>query len=238
MSLAVPQDSVSCAQMAQLIRLTLVLAALAFPCQFTIAANGWLLRPVEFMVRDGVGTCHLIDVEGKKLPAAAGVRIGPGTALATERRSRFELEFPNGMRVRLGAETYVKVDEFLQAPVASTGAKREDRKEPSTSQAALSLRNGDVFVELRELAIERGSSFSITTDAGVLSARSGSFGLRLERSAKGFALLTLRTTTGSVDFEPIGGRLLTIPEKSERMYAIEPTDGGSGFRVREFSANR
>lgn len=201
-------------------------------------ASGWLLRPVDFAVREVMGTCQVTQPDGKKTAALAGLKIGAGTSLSTARRSRLELEFPNGMLLRMGAETQLKIDDFLQSPIPVSAQKREAGAEPSTSKTELALRGGEVSVELKALATDRGSSFSIETDAGVLRAKAGSFGIRIERSEKGFALLTIRTNSGTVEFEPMGGKVSAIPEKSERSFAVEPNLGVGGYRVREFTGGR
>ena len=200
--------------------------------------TSWILRPIEVLVRDLTGDVRVLNSQGKSVAAVAGAKVQSSDSVVVSRRSRLELEFPNVAQVKLGPDTDLKVEEFLQAPVPFSLPKKNDGSEPSATRIALGLIRGDVSFVLRTLATERGSAFSIETDAGVLFATSGAFALRFEKSERGFALLSVKVASGEVRFEPRGERPVAVLPGMEKMYSVEPEAGGRAIRVREFSSRR
>ncbi len=215
-----------------------ILAGLFLISVLGYAQSSWLLRPADVMIRDLVGTASVAVEGGRKTALVLEAKLRSGSFLSSGRRSRVDLGFSNGASVRLGSETELRIDEYLQSPVSGTGLKRDSTMEPSTSKMEMSLHQGEITVTLKTLDAERGSSFVLETIAGNVRAKAGVFAIRLERSEKGYALLTIRSEKGDLSFEPEGGPPVQLQAGAERKFSIEPVDGKRAFRVKIFDSTR
>lgn len=158
---------------------------------------------------------------GRAEPLGQGGVVAIGTTVRTGSDSSVVLLFSNGASVRLGADTELIVEQFLQDPFAATTDLTALAEEPSASRTHLRLVRGELVGQIKRLRFAQGSEFGIATPVGVMSApldRAGAF------QAVGEGELVRTTRQISV------GSLEAI-QAARAQDAKPPYSGGGTFRI-------
>ena len=142
-----------------------------------------------------------------RVPQTATINTGPNSAAM--------LVFSNGATVRLGAETELVLQEFLQDPFAETIKLLEMVEEPSRSRSALALNRGELVGNVKKLKLDKGSSLTVATPAGVADTGCGTFRIVFRPTGTGQFVFTLDAVGCDVGFTspPEDGRAKTGGEK-------------------------
>lgn len=132
-----------------------------------------------------------------KVPQTAKINTGPDSGAV--------LIFSNGATLRLGAETELVLQEFLQEPFAATIKLSEMAEEPSRSRAALALNRGELVGNVKKLKLDNGSSLTVATAAGVADTGCGNFRIAFRPTDTGQSVFTLDAVGCDVGFTPPSG---------------------------------
>ena len=116
------------------------------------------------------------------------------------------LLFSNGATTKLGADTELVIDEFLQDPFANLGTikVKELEKEPSPSRTKISLKHGELVGDVKALLYDRGSEFTVQTPVGAAGIRGTVFRIVFRPGTNGQAFFQLTTASGRVDYTQPG----------------------------------
>lgn len=116
------------------------------------------------------------------------------------------LLFSNGATTKLGADTELVIDEFLQDPFADLGTVKvkELEKEPSPSRTKISLNHGELVGDVKALLYDRGSEFTVQTPVGAAGIRGTVFRIVFRPGTNGQAFFQLTTASGRVDYTQPG----------------------------------
>jgi hypothetical protein len=113
------------------------------------------------------------------IPSRSTVRTGTDSELI--------VSFSNGTILRLGADTEIVVEEFLQDLFAGAVRVVDLVEEPSPSRTTLEFMRGDIVVTVKRLKVARGSTFTIRTPVGwaqVIAADEGDTIFRVDYRPK------------------------------------------------------
>jgi len=94
--------------------------------------------------------------------------IAMGATVKTAAGSSIVLLFSNGASVRLGPETELVVEQFLQDPFSARVNLATLAEEPTVSRTHLRLVRGEIVGHVKGLKRAQGSSFSVRTPVGVM----------------------------------------------------------------------
>jgi hypothetical protein len=116
------------------------------------------------------------------------------------------LSFSNGATTRLGADSELVIDEFLQDPFSDLGSVKikELDKEPSPSRTKISLNRGELVGDVKQLRHDQNSSFTVQTPVGAAGIRGTVFRIVFRPGANGQAFFQLTTASGRVDYTQPG----------------------------------
>ncbi|MBL9186964.1 MAG: hypothetical protein JNK23_05765 [Opitutaceae bacterium] len=191
-----------------------------------------LPRPGTITVAEVAGRLLLV-AEGQRKALKADDRVRVGATVATERRSVGLLHLSNGASVQLGSESELEIEEFGQAPATSASKFAELKAEPTFSRTRLRLVRGDVVLDVKPLRVARGSSFSLTLEAGTLRITDGSVRVALAMSEFGLGVCTLELLRGGAEFELPGGAAAAMPAGKKLSFAIERDRTTGAIKVGE-----
>jgi hypothetical protein len=137
-----------------------------------------------------------------------------GYSVRTAEDASIVLIFSNGACLRLGHNTELSIDEFLQNPFPEAElAVDKLTKEPSTSSTRLRLARGEIIGQVVKL--QPGSSHTISTPVGAAGIRGTAFRHVFQRNAAGNAVFSSATDEGEVLFTSLDGQNTSIGAATE-----------------------
>ena len=178
------------------------------------------------------GQIQAASVEGQVLklvnsapavPVKDGDQLTESDTITTGANSGVVLVFMNGSSVKLGANSFLAIDEFKMDPLAEDikMADFKDRKkgEPSVSKTNLNLVYGDMVGDVRRL--NKSSSYSIKTPAGAAGIRGTIFRIVFRPDANGRAFFTVSTAEGLVVMQGVTAVEIPIPVGKEVVATVD-----------------
>lgn len=135
---------------------------------------------------------------------AVDMVVEQSATVRTHAEGSVVLVFSNGATTKLGNDTELVIDEFLQDPFNATVKVSDLDKEPSPSRTKLSLNRGEIIGDVKQLRHDQDSSFTVQTPVGAAGIRGTIFRIVFRPQANGQAFFTLTTQTGRVDYAPPG----------------------------------
>jgi hypothetical protein len=179
-----------------------------------------LPRPGAIVVLDLVGEASAIASEQpKSLKPDDRVRVG--SIVRTQRLSLMTLILSNGATVRVGSESEVEVEEFGQATIPSGLRFAELKAEPTVSRTQLRLVRGGVTINVKPLNVQRGSTFLLSTPAGVVRTGEGVIHAMVQMSDLGLGVCTVEVQRGAAEFELPGAAFAPVPAGRTLAFALE-----------------
>jgi hypothetical protein len=112
--------------------------------------------------------------------------------------------FSNGATTRLGGDTELVIDEYLQDPFTAQIKVKEMDKEPTPSRTKLRLNRGELVGDVKKLRLEDNASFTVQTPVGAAGIRGTVFRIVFRPSANGQAFFQLSTASGLVQLSQPG----------------------------------
>lgn len=191
-----------------------------------------LPRPGAVLVVDVMGEATASTSDQRKA-IKADDRLRVGSTITTRRLSLATLILSNGATLRIGSDSEVEIEEFGQATLSGSPKYAEMKAEPTISRTRLRLLRGDVIVDVKPLNVERGSSFLLTTAAGVLRIREGVIQATVEMSDLGLGVCTVELKRGTAEFEVLGGAFTPIPAGRKLAFALELDKSNGVMKVGE-----
>jgi hypothetical protein len=180
-----------------------------------------LPRPGSVVVAEAVGEVTMITSDRRKA-LKPDDRLQVGASIATGRRSMTSLALSNGILLRLGPESELDVEEFGQAATSESMKFAELKAEPTISRTKLRLVRGDVGATVKPLSVSRGSSFTLTTVAGILRTSEGDFRARVQMHDLGLGVCTIEVQQGSAEFQVMGSTgFVPVPAGRKLAFALE-----------------
>jgi hypothetical protein len=151
-------------------------------------------------------------------------------------KSSLVLAFSNGATTRLGGETELVIDEFLQDPFKDDVRPSKIDAEPTPSRTKLSLNRGELVGDVKTLKLDQDASFTVTTPVGAAGVRGTVFRIVFRPSGTpGQAIFQLTTAAGLVDFganaTASGTAKLDIPQGQEISFSVDVTINAQGQMV-------
>jgi len=178
------------------------------------------------------GQIQAASVEGQVLklvnsapavPVKDGDQLTESDTITTGANSGVVLVFMNGSSVKLGANSFLAIDEFKMDPLAEDVkmADFKDRKkgEPSVSKTNLNLVYGDMVGDVRHL--NKSSSYSIKTPAGAAGIRGTIYRIVFRPDANGKAFFTVSTAEGLVVMQGVTAVEIPIPVGKEVVVTVD-----------------
>ena len=178
------------------------------------------------------GQIQAASVEGQVLklvnsapavPVKDGDQLTESDTITTGANSGVVLVFMNGSSVKLGANSFLAIDEFKMDPLAEDVkmADFKDRKkgEPSVSKTNLNLVYGDMVGDVRHL--NKSSSYSIKTPAGAAGIRGTIYRIVFRPDANGKAFFTVSTAEGLVVMQGVTAVEIPIPVGKEVVATVD-----------------
>lgn len=158
------------------------------------------------------GKILVAKVSGKAFKTVAGqqtdlvpdMEIEQNAKVTTGKDGSAVLSFSNGATTRLGADTELTVEEFLQDPFSGTIKVSQLDKEPSPSRTKLSLSHGELVGDVKTLRESQGSKFIVQTPVGAAGVRGTVFRIVFIPGANGQAFFQLTTASGRVEYTAPG----------------------------------
>ena len=155
------------------------------------------MPPGLVVVADVKGSARLV-IDGRSSNLKADDHVPQTAILRTTVDSSISLVFSNGTTLRLGPGAELVLWEFLQAPFAGAVPVASSPQEPSISRTALVLNRGELTGDVKRLRDDQGSSFAITTAAGVVDSVGGSLQLAVQIAGTGSAAFSLKAVDREV----------------------------------------
>lgn len=135
--------------------------------------------------------------------------LAQGFTVKTGEDASIVLVFSNGATTRLGANTELSIEEFLQQPFADDELSLEKlEKEPTQSSTKLRLERGDLVGHV--LALHAGSTHVTSTPVGAAGIRGTTFRHVYRLAPNGAAVFSSATDEGEVGFTATDGQTATI----------------------------
>lgn len=140
--------------------------------------------------------------------------LSQGFTVKTGDDASIVLVFSNGATLRLGANTELSIDEFLQQPFAEEELALDQlEQEPTVSSTKLKLTRGEVVGHV--LALRTGSSHTIATPVGAAGIRGTTFRHVVRPAPNGSVVFTSATDEGEVGFTATDGQTAAITAATE-----------------------
>ncbi|MSU23718.1 MAG: hypothetical protein EXS32_07840 [Opitutus sp.] len=155
--------------------------------------------------------------------------LSQGYTVKTGVEASIVLVFSNGAAIRLGADTEVSIDEFLQEPFPGDElAMSKLEKEPTKSSTKLRLTHGELTGHV--LSLRAGSTHTINTPVGAAGIRGTTFRHAYRLNPNGNAVFASATEEGDVSFTAIGGQTAAITAALEITGRVRPGRRGGGVQ--------
>lgn len=170
-----------------------------------------------------------MTVNGQVTALAVDMQIPQAAKVVTYADAAVVLVFSNGATTRLGTDTELILEEFLQDPFGATIKVAELQEEPSASVTSLRLNRGELVGDVKKLKYGQGSSFTINTPVGAAGIRGTTFRIVFRPAGTGQAFFSLTTATGNVVFQQgqqgqTGGA--PVPGAGQTQGQTQPPDPG------------
>lgn len=134
-----------------------------------------------------------------RVPVKATVKTAAGASVA--------VTLSNGALMYFGESAEASLDVFTQEPFTSDRKVEELAMEPSSSRAIWHLGRGQLAAQLPRLRSARGSTFNVSTDAGLLWTQAGGASFMVVASATD---IVITVGEGQMRFRPPGGEETVI----------------------------
>jgi hypothetical protein len=144
------------------------------------------------------------------------------------------LAFSNGATTRLGGDTELVIDEFLQDPFSEEVRPSTIDAEPTPSRTKLSLNRGELVGDVKKLKLQQDAAFTVQTPVGAAGVRGTVFRIVFRPSSTpGQALFQLSTAAGLVDYQGInatgaGTAKVDITQGQEISFTVSITINAQG----------
>jgi hypothetical protein len=181
---------------------------------------GTKMPPGTVLVGEIRGTATLV-FGGQSSNPKINDPVPQAAIVRTTSDSSITLVFSNGTTVLLGPDAELVIQEFLQVPFTGAVVVASLTQEPSISRTALVLNRGELLGDVKRLRDDHGSSFAITTAAGVVDSVGGSFRLAIRIAGTGSAAFSLKATEHEVGFTAPAGKTDFAPPGRKRI-VVQP----------------
>ncbi len=166
------------------------------------------------------GDVQKITNAGDAVALKDGDEVVQTDSVSTGKGASVVLVFANGSSVRLGAESRLRIDEFLMdpldAPLTNAGALKE---EPTKSKTTLNLSYGEMVGDVKKL--NSSSSYSIKTPVGAAGIRGTIYRIVYRPSSDGKAFFQIQTAEGLVVMEGVTNAEVPVAEGKEVVVEID-----------------
>lgn len=154
------------------------------------------------------------DADHSVTPLHNNDSLNHGYTIRTRAQSSIVLVFSNGATVRLGDNTEVDIEQFLQDPFAESELAVEKlTHEPSVSSTRLKLTRGEIVGEVPKL--RQGSTHIIDTPVGAAGIRGTTFRHVYRLAPNGAAQFSSACGEGEVTFTESNGKVEPLPAGRE-----------------------
>jgi hypothetical protein len=146
------------------------------------------------------GTVTAVRGNDSPVTLKIGDVLAQDHTVTTSSGSSVILVFDNGATLNLGAESTLRIEEFLIDPFSTSVSVSDLTEEPTTSVTRLHLSRGELVGNVKHLKQDQGSSFVIDTPVGAAGIRGTTFRIVFRPDASGRVFFTLSTAEGAVLF--------------------------------------
>ena len=182
------------------------------------------------------GTIVAARVQGKVIKTVDGdvaevvveTALPPSTKISTGPNSSVVLAFSNGAMIKMGENSELVIEEFLQEPFSGTVAVSKLNEEPSESKTKLRMDRGELIADVKKLK-RKDDGFTVQAVAGLITTRGGVFRVLFRPISNTQASFQATTASGRVEYSSTSGATRTpIPEGQEIAFTIDLTPDGQG----------
>jgi hypothetical protein len=133
-------------------------------------------------------------------PLSKDMDIEQSAKINTEKGGSVVLVFSSGATTRIGEDSELVIEEFLQDPFAETVKVKDAVEEPSPSRTRLALNKGELVGDVKKLRLDQNSEFTVKTPVGAAGVRGTVFRIvfRPDPNNPNKATFQLTTTSGLV----------------------------------------
>jgi hypothetical protein len=172
------------------------------------------------------GITHAVERDDRVLNAAT---------LTTEPGASAVLVFSNGATLELAADTSLTIERYLQDPFTETINVSRMTQEPSASRLHLKLLRGEVVGHVKQLNLDRGSSFRLETPLGDVKLLDGHgvFRVAFRQVPSGQGTFQLSSATGVIALVQGGddSKAIRVPQGQEISLNVSVTTNPNGRLV-------
>ena len=194
-------------------------------------ATNKLLAPGAIIVTQVSGVVNM-TANGTSTSLRVDSAVPQNAKINTAVNSSVALVCSNGAMIKLGADTELVVEEFLQDPFGATFRVAELVVEPSISRIRLALNRGELVGNVKRLKHDQGSSFTVQSPVGTAGIRGSPANFRLvfRPSGVGQASFSLSSAMGSVSFQQPsrGDDGILVPVGQEIAVTVKVTRNAQG----------
>ncbi len=160
--------------------------------------------------------------------------LAQGFTVKTGEDASVVLVFSSGATVRLGANTELSIDEFLQQPFPEDElALANLEREPTRSSTKLKLTRGEIIGHV--LALRAGSTHTTITPVGAAGIRGTTFRHVYRAAPNGSAVFSSATDEGEVGFTATDGQTAAITAATEITGRLRVARRGIVFNSHEIT---
>ncbi len=160
--------------------------------------------------------------------------LSQGFTVKTGDDASIVLAFSNGATLRLGANTELSIDEFLQQPFPDDELALDKlEREPSVSSTKLKLARGELVGQV--LPLHAGSKHTVETPAGAAGIRGTTFRHVFRLAPNGAGVFSSATDEGEVGFTATDGQTSSITAATEITGRMRPARRGIVFNSHEIT---
>lgn len=153
-------------------------------------------RIIAAKVQGTVLATNLVDNTERTLKS--GDELSEKYEIKTAPASSVILVFANGATANVGADSVLRIEEFLMDPFAGDLSVSDMKEEPTSSKTSLNLTRGEMVGNVKHLRQEKGSTFTVNTPVGAAGIRGTTFRIVFRPDATGKMTFTLSTAEGTV----------------------------------------
>lgn len=138
-------------------------------------------------------------VKGQSFELKVDDVVEQSATVRTEKNGSAILLFSNGATAKLGGDSELVIDEFLQDPFSDQLKVATLDKEPTVSRTKLSLNRGELVGDVK-IRYDEGSEFTVQTPVGAAGIRGTVFRIVFRPDSNGKAFFQLTTASGNVNY--------------------------------------
>ncbi|MBL9214342.1 MAG: FecR domain-containing protein [Opitutaceae bacterium] len=165
---------------------------------------------------------YKVSADGSRVKLQDGAELTQSDSVTTGAGASVVLVFENGSSVKLGAESSLKVEEFLIDPLEADYNPASAKNEPTKSKTALNLSYGEMVGDVKKL--NTASSYSIKTPVGAAGIRGTIYRIVFRPASDGKAFFTISTAEGLVVMEGVTSQDIPVAEGKEVVVEIDVPD--------------